>query len=329
MAASITTHTTLDRVCEPVREGLDRSADRLRSLAAKKEPLLVELLDHVLQRTGKRLRPTITLLATGFHPTDGRTAEIMATAVELLHVATLVHDDTVDEADTRRGRPTVSSRWGTTAAVLVGDYIFAASATLVCDTENIRVIKRFAETIMELSRGELEESAGVYDAAKDMGSYLDRIYNKTASLFTTAAESGAILSGAGEDIVARLRGYGYNVGMAYQIVDDILDFEGDPEEFGKPVGQDLAHGILTLPALIAMERGNGASPIFDYLNDPEDQRTLAAAVAAASDSSVIEEAYAHARDYGVQAVERLAGLDRNAHAESLEMLVGYVLERRS
>ena len=129
---------------------------------------------------------------------------------------------------------------------------------------------------MELSRGELEESAGVYGAEGDMSSYLDRIYNKTASLFTTAAESGAILSGAGEDIVTRLRDYGYNVGMAYQIVDDILDFEGDPEEFGKPVGQDLAHGILTLPALIALERGNGASPILDYLDDPEDERTLAA-----------------------------------------------------
>ncbi len=328
MAASIATPATLDRVYEPVREGLDRSAERLRGLAAKKEPLLVDLLEHVLQRTGKRLRPTITLLAAGFHPTDGRTSEIMATAVELLHVATLVHDDTVDKADTRRGRPTVSSQWGTTAAVLVGDYIFAASATLVCDTEDIRVIKRFAETIMELSRGELEESAGVY-AANDMRSYLDRIYNKTASLFTTAAESGAVLSGAGEEIVSSLRDYGYNVGMAYQIVDDILDFEGDPEEFGKPVGQDLAHGILTLPALIAIERGNGASPILDYLDDPNDESTLAAAVAAASDSSVIEESYAQARDYGVRSVECLAGLERNAHRESLEMLVGYVLERRS
>jgi len=301
----------------------------LRVLAVAEEPLLVEQLDHVFQSTGKRLRPAIALLSAGFHPNDGRAVEIMAAAVELLHVATLVHDDTVDKADTRRGRPTVSSLWGPNAAVLIGDYIFATSATFVCDTGNLRVIKRFAETIMELSRGELEESAKVYSPAQEMDSYLDRIYKKTASLFATASEAGAILSGAPEDVVVVLRDYGYNVGMAHQIVDDILDLEGDPEEFGKPVGQDLAHGILTMPSLIALERNDGESPVLKYFRNPEDQRALGEAVALARDPSIIEESYSRARDFGRKAVDSLAGLGRSASVESLEEVVHYVLDRRS
>jgi octaprenyl-diphosphate synthase len=162
-----------------------------------------------------------------------------------------------------------------------------------------------------------------------MEAYLKRINNKTASLFATAAESGAVVSGASESIVSRMREYGYNVGMAHQIVDDILDLDGDSEEFGKPVGQDLAHGILTLPSIIALERGTEESPILDYFRNPEDQRALSQAVSAASDGSIIEESYSIARDYGRTAVDSLAGLERNACADSLELLVEHVLTRRS
>ena len=319
----------LNHVYRPVRDGLARSAEMLQGLGDGHGPFLAELIGHVLESTGKQLRPAITLLSAGFHPNDGRSAEIMATAVELVHVATLIHDDTVDKADTRRGRPTVNRLWGPNVAVLLGDYIFATSATFVCDTGNVRVIRRFSETATEMSRGELEGTAIVYSTAQDMEAYLKRIYNKTASLFTTAAESGAILSGASEKVIASVKDYGYNVGMAYQIVDDILDLDGLSEEVGKPVGQDLAQGILTLPAIIALERSPKESPILEYLRNPEDQQALSEAVALARDPSIIEESYSRARDFGRRAVESLAGLGRSTSVESLEEVVHYVLDRRS
>ena len=181
---------------EPVRNRLADVNATLIGMAEDKHPFLAQLLDHTFSSPGKYIRPAITLLASSFWPHDERITEKMAVGVELLHIASLIHDDTVDGASLRRGKATISSLWGAQAAVLAGDYIFAASATYVCDTGNIRVIKRFAETIMELSSGELQEMAETYSSEQTIDGYLDRIYNKTASLFTTAAESGAILSGA-------------------------------------------------------------------------------------------------------------------------------------
>ena len=197
----------LGDVYEPIREGLERVNDNLRSLTGNESRFLAELLAHVLAPPGKGVRPALTLLAAGFHPSEGRKAELMASAVELLHIATLIHDDTVDDSDLRRGRATVSRIWGRNAAVLLGDYVFAISATLVSDIGNIRVIRRFAETLLELSSGELREMADAHDWRQTREQYLHRIYRKTASLFTAAGEAGAVLSGAPEQIVQALKEY--------------------------------------------------------------------------------------------------------------------------
>ena len=143
----------------------------------------------------------------------------------------------------------------------MGDYLFATSATFVCDTKNVRVIRRFSETIMELSRGELSEIFAAYNFTADRDPYWKRIYEKTASLFSTAAESGAVLSGGPESLVQSLKTYGHNLGMAFQIVDDILDFQGTEEEIGKPVGSDLRQGTLTLPTILLMERYPDDNPV--------------------------------------------------------------------
>ena len=319
----------LDRVYAPVREELDRVSGNLRDLAGAQFPYLAQLLDHVLDTTGKRVRPAITLLASKFHPNDGRAPLIMASAVELLHIATLIHDDTVDNSDIRRGKATVSGMWGRNAAVLVGDYIFATSATFVCDTGNIRVIRRFSETIMELSSGELNEMAGAYNVEQTRKQYFQRIYDKTASLFTTAAESGAVLSGASEDKVQALRAYGYNLGMAFQITDDIMDFEGSSEEIGKPVGSDLAQGILTLPTLIAIERNPGDNPISALCRRPADAEALRQAVELVQDPSIMEEAFAVADRYSRKALDSLATVGPDGARDSLEGLVSFLVRRSS
>lgn len=301
----------------------------LKGLAERGYPVLVRALGHVLETPGKRVRPVVTLLASSFAAHDEEVTETMATAVELLHVATLIHDDTVDDSDLRRGRATVSHLWGRNTAVLVGDYLFAASATFVCDTGNIRVIRRFAETIMELSTGELSEMDDAFNTSLTMDQYLDRIYNKTASLFTTAGESGAVLSGAPEDVVAALRSYARALGMAFQMVDDILDFQGTEAEFGKPVGNDLANGVITLPVIIAMARHPEDDSVGRLFERPEDPDLLNRAVRMVQGPEVTDAAYAVAREYGAKALHSLEALPRSPARESLEQLVHYVLKRRS
>ena len=319
----------LDRVYEPVREELERVRHNLRGLAHSQSPFLAELLNHVLETSGKGVRPAFMLLASKFHPNDGSKAEIMASAVELLHIATLIHDDTVDNTDIRRGKITVSSKWGKNAAVLLGDYVFATSATFVCNTGDIRVVQRFSETAMQLSAGELHEMAGVYDTRQTREQYFQRIYNKTASLFTVTGETGAILSGAPEPVVEVLKEYGYNIGMVYQIVDDILDFYGTEEEVGKPVGNDLAQGIMTLPAIIAMELYPQDNSILRLFQRPKDVGNLKRAVDLVQSSSVIDESYAVAEDYCRKALRSLDALEDNRYRDALEELAHYVLMRRS
>ena len=248
-------------IYQPVKEDLGRVEERLRNLSDEGTRLLPELLDHVLQSGGKRVRPAVTLLAAGFHHEGGDLPITMATAVELLHIATLIHDDTVDDSQLRRGKATASGLWGSNVAVLVGDYVFAKSASFVCDTNNMRVIRRFSETLMELSSGELLEYFSSNTWRQSLADYNDRIYRKTASLFRTATESGALLSGAPESTVQALESYGYNVGMAFQIVDDILDIRGKTEEIGKPVTNDLLQGVLTLPTIMLIERYPEDNPI--------------------------------------------------------------------
>lgn len=314
---------------EPIMDRLEGVNASLMDMAAEKHPFLAQLLEHSLSSPGKYIRPAITLLASSFCPHDERTTEKMAIGVELLHIASLIHDDTVDGASLRRGKMTISSLWGPKAAVLAGDYIFAASATFVCDTGNIRVIKRFAETIMELSSGELQEMSETYNPAQSMDGYLERIYNKTASLFTTAAESGAVLSGTSEERCVAFREYGHNLGMAFQVVDDILDFDGTEEEFGKPIGSDLANGVVTLPTLIAMKQKRCAAIVKRALESPNDETIMGEAIRAIQDDGVLEEAYKFASRYCEKALANLRCLPASPSRDSLEELVSHVKVRRS
>ena len=317
-------------IYEPVQDDLDQVVQHLRDLAARSGSTdETALLDHAVVSGGKMVRPVVTLLASRFHPCEPTNPITMATAVELLHVATLVHDDTVDRARMRRGRGTVSSVWGTNVAVLLGDYVFATSATYVCDTNNIRVIRRFSETIMELARGQLAEYFSTHGWEQTIADYESRIYNKTASLFCTSGESGAVLSGAPEDVCQALKDYGQNIGMAFQIMDDILDFEGTEAELGKPVGTDLLQGILTLPALLFAEHYPD-DPVLRRLRGgsraPED---LSAMVQQVRNSPVMDETLAMMDGYRRRAREALSKVGDNRARQSLEALTDYVTHRRS
>lgn len=286
------------------------------------------MLAHALEVPGKRVRPTLTLLASQFGSGVSDTVVLMASAVELLHLATLLHDDTVDAASTRRGRATLNSLWGPQAAVLIGDYLFAASATQVCDTGNVRVIRRFAQTIMDLSSGQLLEQLHLYDPAQPRQRYLDRIAAKTASLFATSLESGAVLGHADESTVQALTSYGWNLGMAFQVVDDILDYEGVPEEMGKPVGEDLANGVLTLPALMYLERGPADNPIRTYCDDRSRVDCLERSLRDVRESGIIQEAYLIAEGYRQAALRTASGLADTPARAALNEVAEYVVQRK-
>jgi len=324
-----------EHIYTPVARELEQVFEAIIGVAegeAEHPAELDERLLHVLAAPGKRVRPAITLLTSQLwgRPPDERTIK-MATAVELLHIATLIHDDTVDSADTRRGHATASSLWGGNVAVLLGDYVFATSAKFVCDTHSIRLIRRFAETIAELSRGELHEILKAWQPGIDREQYFIRIFDKTASLFATSAESGAVLGDADEDATAQLRDYGYNLGMAYQVFDDLLDYESTSEQLGKPACHDLSEGVMTLPAIIAYESGSARDEIDALFETPQGERSvpLQRAVEAISRSGALDEARSVAKDFASRSAMALADIRPSRSLDSLLELARYASNRRS
>ena len=222
----------------------------------------------------------------------------------------------------------MATTWGAPMAVLAGDYIFAAAASYVCQAGKLRVVQRFTETIMELSSGELIERFTAYDWRQTREQYEERIYQKTASLFAAAAEVGALLSDASQESVDALTLYGRSVGMAFQVVDDILDFEGTADEVGKTVGQDLAHGTLTLPAIIVLERCPEDNPIVALFSGESPEENQRRALEMVRDSGAIQESYAVAASFCRQAREALAPLPDSAAKRLLVETAEFALERQ-
>ena len=209
-------------------------------------------LKLLLSAGGKRIRPTLTLLVGQMLNAPVERLIILASAIELLHTATLVHDDLIDGSLLRRGMPTLNSQWSPGATVLTGDFLFSCAAKLAAETESIPVIKLFAQTLTVIVNGEVTQLlSGRNCINRDM--YYQRIYAKTASLIETAARSAALIAPVTEATVENMRIFGYEIGMGFQIVDDILDFTGEEATLGKPVGSDLRQGLVTLPTIIYSE----------------------------------------------------------------------------
>jgi geranylgeranyl pyrophosphate synthase len=318
----------LNTIYEPIQEDLVRVEDRLRSVCEVDFPQLSKLLDYSLKSGGKRIRPALVLLSGKFYHYDPNYLLPMATAVEILHTATLVHDDAIDNSPVRRGRPTINRAWGEDKAILLGDYLLAKSQELVAETQNWRVVRLFAQAFMTLSSGELNQAVNAFNLEQTRQQYRQRISAKTASLISLATESGAILSQAPEKTVEALKEYGHNLGIAFQIVDDILDFIGTEEEMGKPTGSDLAQGTLTLPAMLVLERYPGDNPVTRLFRNEDRQKNIRLAIELVSNSSIPEECYAVASDYCAKACQNLDLLPDNASRRSLIALAEYVVKRR-
>lgn len=326
MGQKLDARTTL--IYKPVKCELSQVEKTLGKLSTGSPDQLAVLLDYVLNASGKRIRPAITLLSANLQCQGSEPSLLMATAVELLHIATLVHDDTVDNASLRHGKATVSKMWDRNVALLLGDYIFASSGCFVADTDNLRVMRRFSETIQELASGELLEYLNAYNWRQTRADYEDRIYRKTASLFRTASESGATLTGASEVIIESLREYGRNIGMAFQVIDDMLDVQGDPNKVGKPVGNDLVQGIVTLPAILLVEKYPEDNPIQKLFEDGGQEIHLKRTLEMIQNSDIANYCYDTARNYCLKAIQSIKTLPSSAPKSSLEDLAVYITERK-
>jgi len=318
----------LSAIYEPIQEDLTKVEDRLRAVSKVDFPQLSELLDYSLGSGGKRIRPALVFLSGKFYRYDLSCLLPMATAIEVLHTATLVHDDAIDNSLVRRGRPTINKVWGEDKAILLGDYLLAKSEELAAETQNLPVIKLFAQTIMTICSGELNQAFNAFNLVQTRKQYLRRIASKTASLISLATESGAILSQAPGKSVRALKEYGYNLGISFQIVDDILDFIGTEEEIGKPIGSDLAQGTLTLPAILLLERYPGDNPITRAFHNKDRQENIKQAIELVRSSSIIQECYTVASDYSSQARRSLDLLPDNTSRQALIELADYVVSRR-
>lgn len=318
----------LSEVYEPIKDDLAAVEDGLKQVRISDAPWLNELLGYALKGGGKRLRPALAILCAKFYDYDLPRILPLAMAVELMHLATLVHDDTIDNSPVRWGRPTVNKLWGMGKAVLLGDYLFAKSGELTASTENLRVIKLLPETLMIITNGELAQAASAFKLDQTSEHYFFRISCKTAALFVFATESGAVLSRAPEKSVRVLREYGHNLGIAFQIVDDILDFVATEEELGKPVGSDLLQGTVTLPAMMLVERYPKDNPVKRLFEGGDKKENIARAIDTVRNSSIVQECFDMAAKYQAKACEGLSALPDCDARRVMADLAEYIVSRR-
>jgi len=319
----------LKQIYAPVEIDLLQVEAKIQSTSAVAFPHLANLIDHILKGDGKRIRPALTLLSGKFYEYNLETLVPMAAALELLHTATLVHDDAIDHSLVRRNKPTVNKLWGEEQAVLLGDYLFAEAGCLTATTNNLRVIKLFSSTLKIISSGEIDQAINAFTLSQSKECYYQRIAKKTATLFTTSTESGAVLSNAPEEAIKRLVEYGFNLGTAFQIVDDILDFSGTEEQLGKPTGSDLTQGTVTLPVLLLIEQYPGeeaVTQLFKDHNNPDITKVVTEMVR--NSPKILDECYQTATKYSDRAIRSLQELPENKSRESLEELARYIVYRK-
>jgi heptaprenyl diphosphate synthase len=319
--------SALISLLEPIRpdlEGVQQVLDD--KLAAVGQPLQAVLRSRL--QGGKRLRAALVILTAHLFERSAIPFYPLAAAVEMLHAATLIHDDVVDDSPVRRGQAALHTVWPTGATVLAGDYLLARSASLVAELEYPALLKVFGDTLCTMAAGEIQQMFASGDPGEPRAEYYRGIEAKTASLFAAAMQMAGMLAGAGEAQVAALRRFGHELGIAFQIVDDVLDLVADEAELGKPSGSDLRQGLLTLPVLLYLEGEYDDDPVAAVLSGQHDEERVGAALAAIRSSGAVPAALEEARVYARRAEEALHTLPHTPSRHMLAALVEYVVARR-
>lgn len=312
-----------------VRDGVARVEELIDTELRNGDELMTEAVLHLFEAGGKRFRPLFTVLSAQIGPEpDAWQVTVAGAVIEMVHLATLYHDDVMDEAQIRRGAPSANARWGNSIAILAGDYLFATASRLVSQLgpDAVRVI---AETFAQLVTGQMRETRGIMQGTDSIDHYLKIVYEKTACLIAASGRFGATFSGATAEQVQRLSRLGGIIGTLFQISDDIIDIDSDPDESGKLPGTDLRQGVHTLPVLYALqETGRCADRLRVLLAGPvTDDAAVTEALKLLRASGGITAAKAMVRQYADQASIELAGLPDVAGRRALASLVDYTVNR--
>ncbi len=312
-----------------VRDSVARIEQLMSDELGKADELMAEAVQHLFQAGGKRFRPLFTVLAASLGPRpDDPEVAIAAAVIELVHLATLYHDDVMDEAQMRRGAPSANARWGNNIAILAGDYLFATASRLVSllGPEAVRVI---ADTFAQLVTGQMRETRGAAEHVDSVDHYLKVVYEKTACLIAASGRFGATFSGADDEQIDRLHRLGGIVGTAFQISDDIIDIDSDPDESGKVPGTDLREGVHTLPVLYALrDTGPDSDRLRELLATPvERDEDVAEALTLLRRSAGMARARETVAEYAAKARDELASLPAGPGRDALATLVDYTINR--
>lgn len=285
---------------------------------------------HLLEAGGKRIRPLfVCLTARLTEKPDQSKMKYAAVAVELIHMASIVHDDVVDNASLRRGRETIKSRWGNHIAMYTGDYLFAKSLDYMTNIKEIEAHEMLASVTVELATGEIEQLKSKYDVTQSIRTYLRRIKRKTALLIAVSCGLGAVISGQDAATTNKLYQFGYYVGMAFQIQDDVLDFVGSQKELGKPAGEDLRQGNITLPVFMAMASEPTFKTKLQQLSSESSADFIAECISIVKASKAAEQADEIADRYLEKATAILETLPRSTARKSLKQIVSSLEKRKS
>jgi octaprenyl-diphosphate synthase len=288
-----------------------------------------ELGSFVSEGSGKRVRPTLHLLCTRLCEYDGPHDVLLATVVELIHCATLIHDDIIDGAQTRRGRESVNHRWGNDITVLFGDYMFAKAMELALQAESLAVMQRLADVTLRMTEGEMLQTRYVGRLDLTVDEYLDLVERKTAALFSCCCELAGLLAGVDVERIAALKRYGRHLGLAFQLVDDVLDFTGDSKRLGKPTARDLREGKATL-AVLDLLSGCGETErrlVRDVMDGPDDKAAISRLTETLHESGALERAHERARFHALSAIGELRLFPDNAARRALRSLPDLLLFR--
>lgn len=293
-------------------------------------PLVREVAQYIISSGGKRLRPALLLLMSGALGNDHPERYTLAAVVEFIHTATLLHDDVVDESTMRRGRETANERFGNAASVLVGDFLYSRAFQMMVDVNQMRVMQILSEATNVIAEGEVMQLMNMHDATLSESDYLRVIRSKTAKLFEASARLAPVLAGSDDRTEALCATYGQALGTAFQVIDDVLDYEGDSDLLGKNLGDDLREGKVTLPVICAMKTASGSErTLLESAITQGDKSHLTEIIKIIRSSGGLEMARAAAHAEAQRAIEAASALPLNAHSSALLQLAAGLLGRQS
>jgi octaprenyl-diphosphate synthase len=293
-------------------------------------PLVSQVAQYIISAGGKRVRPALLLLVAGALGYQGEQHFNLAAVVEFIHTATLLHDDVVDESTLRRGRPTANESFGNPASVLVGDFLYSRAFQMMVDSGQMRVMEILAEATNVIAEGEVLQLMNMHDATLDEAGYLKVIRSKTAKLFEASTQLAAVISNSPAEIENACAEYGQAIGTAFQVIDDVLDYDGDASELGKNLGDDLREGKNTLPLIIAMQRGTPEqTALIRHAIENGEVDRLQEIVQIVRTTGALDATREAAHAEAQRAINALNHLPNNVYKESLHALAAQLLNRRS